>query len=103
VRAHEPRILVYEAYLSRDGARMTVFQVHPDPESMDTHLKVAGPSFAPLELLVLKKIELFGTPTDGRIASLRRKAELLGGATLEIHDRLGGLERFAGEGSDVRT
>jgi hypothetical protein len=95
VDANEARPLAYEVYFSNDGTRMTVLQVHPDPESMEHHMLVAAEGFARVkDLLSLAAIDLYGTPSATLLEQLRQKAELLGGATLRVHELHAGFTRF---------
>lgn len=95
VEEHEPRPLAYQAYLSLDGTRLTVFQVHPDSDSMEHHLVVAALVFAPFQdLLDLRAIDIYGRPSDALLQSLRAKADLLGGATVAVHELRAGFTRF---------
>ena len=45
IEANEPRLIAYNVYLSADGTRMTVVNVHPDSASLEYHMEVAGPLF----------------------------------------------------------
>jgi hypothetical protein len=54
VEQNEPRIVSYSAYFSEAGDQMTVTHIHDDGASLDYHMEVAGPRFAPFaELLTL--------------------------------------------------
>jgi hypothetical protein len=95
VDANEPRPLAYHVYFSGDGARMTVFQIHPDSASMEEHMRVAAAGFAKVkDLLSLSAIEIYGAPSPALLDLMRQKAELLGGATLAVHDLHAGFTRF---------
>jgi quinol monooxygenase YgiN len=99
VEANEADPLSYQVYFSADGRRMTVVQVHPDPASMERHMEVAGPMFARFaDLLTLRTVDVYGAPSDEVVSRLRRKAELLGTATVSVHDLQAGFARF---GADV--
>jgi hypothetical protein len=74
---------------------MTVLQVHSDSASMERHMEVAGPVFAKFaDLLVLRTIDIYGSPSERVVEQLRRKPELLGTATVTVHDRQAGFARF---------
>jgi len=95
VEANEPDPISYQVFFSDDGRRMTVLQVHPDSGSMERHMEVAGPVFARFaDLLVLRTIDIYGSPSEKVVEQLRRKAELLGTATVVVHDRQAGFARF---------
>ena len=95
VDANEPRPLAYHVYFNEDATTMAVFQVHPDSASMEYHMEVAAPEFAKVkDLLELSAIEIYGDASDKLLGQLRKKAQLLGGATLAAHDLHAGFTRF---------
>jgi quinol monooxygenase YgiN len=95
VDANERRPLAYDVYFSGDGTRMTVLQVHPDPASMEHHMRVAAGAFAKVkDLLSLSAIDMYGAPSETLLGQMRQKAQLLGGATLTVHDLHAGFNRF---------
>jgi hypothetical protein len=72
-----------------------VVHIHRDADSLDRHLAVAGaefPKFA--DLVDLQSIDIYGTPSATAIAGLRRKAELLGNASVTIRPRAVGFARL---------
>jgi hypothetical protein len=74
---------------------MTVLQVHPDAASMELHMRIAAQEFSQFaELVVLRMGEVFGEPTESLLELLRRKAEMLGNATVVVHRRHAGFHRF---------
>ena len=95
VDTNERRPLAYEVYFSGDGTRMTVLQIHPDSASMEHHMRVAATGFAKVkDLLSLSAIDIYGTPSEALLDLMRQKAQLLGGATLAVHDPHAGFTRF---------
>ena len=95
VRSNEPRPIAYEVYLDQTGSRMTVVQVHPDSASMEYHMTVAGPAFAGFaELVTLSTMDVYGTPSEGLLELLRRKVQMLGDATVVVHDLQAGFARI---------
>jgi hypothetical protein len=79
VQANEPQLSSYGFFFSEDGRYLTVVAVHPDSASLEYHMDVAGPRFARFgELLMLERIDLYGSPSESVIERLRGKAELLG-------------------------
>jgi sugar/nucleoside kinase (ribokinase family) len=95
VEAHEPRTIAYAVYLNEEGSRVTVMQAHPDSASAEFHMDVAAPVFKRLGgFLRLEGIDVFGTPSEDLLARLRRKADLLGGERVSVHDRLAGFARL---------
>ena len=94
VEANEPQLLSYAAFIDPDGEHMTITHVHRDPDSLERHLAVAGPLFARFaDLVRLRRIDLYGSPSEAAVASLREKAALLGGATVEVHPLEAGFIR----------
>ncbi|MCD6021100.1 MAG: hypothetical protein K0R20_810 [Actinomycetia bacterium] len=95
VEANETNPLSYQVFFGDDGRVMTVLQVHPDSASMERHMELAGPVFAKFaDLVVLRTIDIYGSPSEKVLEQLRRKAELLGTATVTVHDRRAGFTRF---------
>jgi quinol monooxygenase YgiN len=95
VRSNEPRPIAYAVYLDEAGSRMTVVQVHPDSASMEYHMTVAGPAFAGFaELITLSTLDVYGKPSDELLELLRRKVQMLGDATVIVHDLQAGFARI---------
>lgn len=75
--------------------RMTVVQVHPDSPSMEFHMEVAGSAFPKFAgLIELSTMDVYGEPSDGVLGRLRQKVQMLGSATVAVHDRHAGFARF---------
>jgi quinol monooxygenase YgiN len=95
VRSNEPRPIVYHVYVDDTDSRMTVVQVHPDSASMEYHMTVAGPAFAGFaELVTLSTLDLYGKPSEELLELLRRKVQMLGDATVIVHDLQAGFARI---------
>ena len=95
VEANETETISYQVFFSDGDRQMTVLQVHPDSASMERHLELAGPVFAKFaDLVVLRAIDIYGSPSEKVVEQLRQKAELLGTATVTVHDRRAGFEHF---------
>lgn len=94
VEANEPDLLAYNVYLSDDGKQVSVVHVHRDAGSLDVHMEVAGPKFARFgDMLTLRSITVYGTPSAEALAELRAKAALLGGS-VRIEQPHAGFARF---------
>ena len=92
VASSEQRALSYGIYFSADRSTMTVVHVHPDSESLEQLLTHIAPILAPFrDLLELRAIDVYGSPSDAVLARLRAKVELLGG-TVTIHARVAGVD-----------
>ena len=58
-------------------------------------MKVAGSEFAKLqELIRLVTMDVYGKPSGHLLEALRRKVQLLGNATVVVHERHAGFARF---------
>jgi hypothetical protein len=95
VRSNEPRPIAYEIYFDEARSRMTVVQVHPDSASMEYHMTIAGPAFAGFaELITLSTLDVNGKPSEELLELLRRKVQMLGDATVVVHDLQAGFARI---------
>ena len=95
VESNEDRPIVYDIFFDQSGTLMTVVQVHPDSESMEHHMTVAGPAFAGFsELVTLSTLDVYGEPSEALLEQLRRKVQLLGPATVLVHDLQAGFARL---------
>jgi quinol monooxygenase YgiN len=91
VASNESRPISYHVYFSDDGRTMTVLQVHPDSASMEFHMRVAGPAFPQFaELLDLQQMDVFGTPSEALLQQIQQKIEMLGDATVVVHEHHAG-------------
>ena len=95
VEQNEVRPLLYTVYFDTAGKRVTVVQLHPDSASMELHMKVAASRFGRFaDLLTLRTMGIYGTPSERLLDQLRAKVRLLGEATLELHDLHAGFARL---------
>lgn len=46
IEENEPRLLGFNLYMSEDETRVAVVQIHPDVDSFEFHMKVAGEHIA---------------------------------------------------------
>jgi hypothetical protein len=98
VEENERDPIFYSVYFDEDGTRMTVVQVHPDSASMEFHMDVAASAFPRFsEFLTLSRIDIYGKPSDTLLEQLRRKAGMLGNATVVVHDLHAGFRRLDAE------
>ncbi len=91
--ANEPNIIGYTVHVDENRRHMNVVHVHGDSASLAFHMSVAGPLFGPFSPLVLLSIDVYGQPADDVIEQLRRKAQILGGATVQVHPHHAGFMR----------
>lgn len=76
LEANHPRMVAFEIYFDDDASDMTVIQVHPDEDSLRHHLQIAGEKIArAYEFLdATRKIDIYGTPSDGLVDQIRQMA-----------------------------
>ena len=97
IETNVPRVITYNVYLSEDGTEMTVIHAHRDSASLDRHLEAGGPAFRKfVDLLTLKSIEVYGSPSEKAMEQLHDKARLLGNATVTVIPLEAGFARFGG-------
>lgn len=73
VEAHEATPLAYNVYFDGD-ARVIVVQLHPDTASLERHMDIAGPRFAPFaELLTLRRVDIYGAPEKQHCSAYARR------------------------------
>jgi hypothetical protein len=99
VEAIEPRLIAFNEYVNEAGDEVTVVQVHPDAESMETHMQIvrdrAQEAYAQT-LDATVRIQVFGEPTQAVLDTLREQA----GSGVEIsvnREHLGGFTRSAAQ------
>jgi hypothetical protein len=69
VETNEPRVIAFNFYGSEDGSEASLVQVHPDADSMLTHMRLLYEHIAeaydedsPID--VTTSVQVYGTPTD---------------------------------------
>ena len=94
VEANMPRLISYGFYLNEDKTQMTVVAIHPDSASIEIHMDVGGPEFRKFaDLIELRRIEIYGRVSDGVLERSHQKAQMLGNATVAIHELYAGFAR----------
>jgi hypothetical protein len=95
VDTHEPQLLAYGFYIDEGGMRMTLIAIHPDSSSLELHMEIGAPAFRKfIELIDLRKIEIYGRPSERVLEQLQRKVQMLGkNGTVVVHDRSAGFAR----------
>jgi hypothetical protein len=96
VEAKEPRLIGYEVYVSEDGTQATSVLIHPDAESEDFHMQVAGEKLQQGNALMdttKMAIDVYGSPSDAVLEQLGNMAE--SGITVRLKPHhLGGFTRL---------
>jgi hypothetical protein len=97
IKSNEPRLIAYGFHLDDEAAEMTVVAVHPDSASLELHLEIGGPEFRRLtDMITLREIVVYGSPSERAVELLRRKALALGGRSIAIHERFAGFDHAVG-------
>jgi len=96
VEAKEPRLIGYEVYLNEDGTQASSVLIHPDADSEDFHMQVAGEKlqqgYALMDTTKLT-IDVYGSPSDVVLEQMRKMAE--SGITVRLKlNHLGGFTRL---------
>src|SRR3954468_10814548 len=74
IRAGEPRLLAFNEYINAERTKVTVVQVHPDAASMEFHMGAIRERAAQAyseTLDATTQIQVFGTPSDAVVETLR--------------------------------
>lgn len=87
VESEEPRMIAFTSYASEDGTDVSTVQVHPDPESLDLHLKIWFERLQAraFEALDSYEINVYGTPSDAVRGSLGQMASQMPGLRVRVH------------------
>jgi len=94
VETNMPRLISYGFFLDQNQTTMTVVAIHPDSPSLEYHLEVGAPEFQKFaELIELQRIEVYGRVSEAVQAKLHRKAQVLGQATVTVHEFHAGFAR----------
>jgi hypothetical protein len=94
VEANMTRVISYGFFLNRDRTQMTVVAVHPDSESLESHLDTGAAEFRKFaDFIHLLRIEVYGAVSDGVRGRLHQKARMLGSGTVAIHELYAGFAR----------
>jgi quinol monooxygenase YgiN len=94
VEPQEPRLHSFYGYAAPDSDVVTIVQVHPDADSMATHMKVGKEHFAEAYAEYLEPestLQIYGTLTDALIQAISVAAQTEADA-----DRVTIREPFAG-------
>jgi len=78
VEPAEPRLHSFYGYAAPDSDHVTIVQVHPDADSMTTHMKVGKDHFATAYAEYLdteSSLQIYGTLTDDLIRAISAAAQ----------------------------
>jgi glucose dehydrogenase len=77
IQANEPRLIAFNEYANEEGTEVAVVQVHPDADSMVSHMELiaerAASAYADT-IDATTNIQVFGTPSGTVTDMLRRQA-----------------------------
>jgi hypothetical protein len=94
VEANVPQLISYGFFLDQNSTGMTVVAVHPDSASLEFHLDVGADEFRKFaDLIDLSRIEVYGAVSDAVLERLHRKAQMLGGEAVAVHELYVGFAR----------
>ena len=65
IEANEPRLLAFNEYSNEEGTEVAVIQIHPDADSMASHMEVVAERAAAAYAETVEAtagIQVFGTP-----------------------------------------
>ena len=102
VESNEPRVIAFNLYASRDGTEVSNVQIHPDADSMVSHMQllhehISGAGGEESSIDVTTSNQIYGVPND---AVLEMIAEFDPGVPLTIKPLpLAGFTRSAAGGA----
>ena len=94
IEPNEPRLLSFHGYADPDSNQVTVVQIHPDAESMVTHMSVAKRHIATAYADYLERasrFQIYGSPRAGVLEQIQA---LSGDDTLRSHEPFAGFTRW---------
>ena len=96
IEQNEPRLIAFHIYFGADGLTAGVVQVHPDAQSMDTHMKLISEHLESMGDFIGEIVheQAFGTPTDSFSELLRGYADA-GIPVTVLPEHEGGFTRVA--------
>lgn len=97
-KANEPRVIRFNTYVNEGGTEATTIQLHPDSESLEYHLEVARTRISGgVQLVQVKRIELYGEPSEAVVAQLRSVSERSGSWPVSVKRPLHGFSNAGNE------
>ena len=98
VEPEEPRLHSFYGYAAPDSDHVTIVQVHPDADSMATHMKVGMEHFATAYLEYLEpesSLQIYGDLTEDLIRTISDAARTDGDASsVTICEPFAGFDRL---------
>ena len=87
VESREPRMIAFNSYASEDGTDVSTVQVHPDAESLDTHLKIFFEEIYhahAADALDSYEVNVFGDPSESARQHLEQLPAMMPGVQVRI-------------------
>jgi quinol monooxygenase YgiN len=95
LRSDKPATAAYLMYLDDEGTRLTIVHTFPDADAMDLHFLGADErSAAAYELIEPRGWEIYGSPNDQSLDTMRREAAAAGVPLTVLPAYLSGFLRF---------
>jgi hypothetical protein len=98
VEPAEPRLHSFYGYAAPDSDYVTIVQVHPDADSMATHMKVGTEHFATAYAEYLEPettLQIYGNLTEDLIRTISAAAQTDGeGSSVTIREPFSGFDRL---------
>jgi hypothetical protein len=96
LEADKPQTLVFLAYLDDRGERLTIVHGFADADAMDLHFQGAEERSArAYEVLIPDGWEIYGSPSEGALESIRSSAAASGVGFIHQPDFVAGFLRVA--------
>lgn len=95
VEENEPQLVLFSTYLDEEGEHISGVQVHPDADSMLTHMQVVREHVAESYADYLDEtvsMQIFGEPTDDVLAMMSKLAG--DGVPVSINRPVEGFDRL---------
>jgi hypothetical protein len=92
VEANEPRLISWHTYVNAERTEAATIMVHPDSESLEYHLQVAGSWVKKgVQMVQTKRIELYGKTSDRLLEQLQRISDMSGSWPVIVKSHLHGF------------
>jgi quinol monooxygenase YgiN len=99
VEPKEPRLHSFYGYVAPDSDYVTIVQIHPDADSMATHMEVGTDHFATVYAEYLEPestLQIYGNLTENLIRKISAAAQTDGeGSSVTIREPFTGFDRLA--------
>lgn len=88
VKANAPGLISHNVFVNEEHTEATSLYVHPDTESFEQHMEVAASRISRgAQMVRVKRIDLYGSPSDAVVSRLRAYSEASTGfpVTVKAH------------------